>query len=305
MNFREKVKGWGRAAGRYALFTARGLIRRMPLFVFVWFKRIFIAVGRPLINKKKKLAIENLRLAFGQEKSEEEIREIAQNCFDNFGIEMVDLLYFIDRPEKMKENVRIKGKENLDAALKAGNGAILISAHFGNFIMLYLSMVQEGYPTNIIMRRTRDEEFERYISDFRDEHGLKTIYDLPPRKCVQDCIRALRGNELLFIMLDQHYGSAGRVYVDFFGRKSATATGPLVFANRTKSPILPAFIIREEDGRHTIMIDPPVELEQSGIEENSLVTGVAKLTKIIEEYVRRYPAQWGGWMHNRWKTKFS
>jgi lauroyl/myristoyl acyltransferase len=27
------------------------------------------------------------------------------------------------------------------------------------------------------------------------------------------------------------------------------------------------------------------------------------LTGIIEKYIRQYPYEWGGWMHNRWKSR--
>lgn len=307
MSFKENLKQAQRATGRYALIVIRGLVSRMPYDVYKSISGFLMFAGRPLLLKKKRIAMESLRIAYGNEKSEAELTEIANSCFENFGRGMVDLIYFIDRPDLIKEKVSFQGKEHLDAALTQGKGAILVSAHFGSFIMMYYRMVLEGYKTNVIMRRVRDAEFEKYISNFRQERGIQTIYDLPARKCVVDCIKALRNNEILFILIDQNYGSDGRVFVDFFGHDAATAAGPVVFGNRTGAPVLPTFIMKDDTldaaDRHKIVIDPPVLMETSGDEKQSVIHNVARLTKIIEKYVRLYPHEWGGWMHKRWKSR--
>jgi len=253
--------------------------------------------------------MENLHIAFSGEKSEQEIKKIAEDYFKNFGLGMIELIYFIDRPGEVFKKVSIQGKDNLDKVLSQGKGAILLSAHMGNFILMYLRMAMEGYKTNCIMRRVRDSQFEEYISKFRDENGIQTIYSLPPRQCVVKSLKCLRDNQILFIMLDQNYGDDGRVFVDFFGKPAATATGPVVFSQRSQAPILPVFIVRDGIDGYKIMIDPPVELETVSPQEAEqgaqqvLVRNVSLLTKVIQKYICLYPQEWGGWMHRRWKSK--
>ena len=292
-----------RAAGRNALFITRRIIRFLPYPVFRFFIFFFIAIGRPVIKKKKRLALENLHAAFDGEKTEQEINKIADTCFDRLGAGMIELIYFLDRPKEILEKVTIEGKETLDAALKKGQGVIFLSAHFGNFILMYLRIALAGYKTNCIMRRVRDEQFEKYISNFRNENGIQTIYSLPHRQCVGNSLKRLRDNQILFILLDQNYGEDGRVFVDFFGQPAATATGPVVFSNRSGAPILPVFIVGNGVNRYKIMIDPPVKLAAIQGGQSEMVDNVAQLTKIIEKYIRRYPHEWGGWLHRRWKSK--
>jgi len=302
MKFQGKVKSFGRSLGRHTLLTLRWIISRLPYSVYRVGAYIFFFIGHCVMINKRKIAQQNLAIALSKEKSEEEIQKIAHDCFNNFGWGMIDLIYLIDRPKMITQKVRIDGKNHLDQALQAGNGAILISAHFGNFILMYLKMVLEGYKTNVIMKRTRDEAFERDLSEFRNERGIKTIYDLPSRGCVQKCLKALRNNEILFILMDQNYGGAGRVFVDFFGEKAATATGPVVFSNRTKAPILPIFMRHGQKDQHLLVIEPPVILEQFEDEEKMMKVNIGKMSKIIESYIRQYPHEWGGWMHKRWKS---
>ena len=297
------VKKFSRALARYVFYVIRWTISHLPYPLFKLFAGFFVLLSRPLLSKKQKIAMRNLKIAFGHEYPDEKIEEIYKKCYKTFSQGMIDLIYFIDRPQQIDQKVTIEGKEHLDSVLSQGKGAIFVSAHFGNFILMYLRMVQAGYQTNVIMRRTRDEKWEGYISEFREKRGIKTIYDLPARQCVQKCLRALRNNEILFILLDQNYGGDGRVFVDFFGIKAATATGPVIFSMRTQAPILPIFIMGDGARRCKILIEPPVAVDQMANDEETIIHNIQKITKIIEKYIRERPYEWGGWMHNRWKSK--
>jgi len=303
MNFEENIKRFNRALARYAFYVIRWIISKLPYSVYKFVANFFVTLGRPLLNKKKKIAIENLYTALGDEYSGEEIKNLYKKIYKNFSRGMIDLIYLIDRPKAVGEKVTMEGKEILDDVLKEGKGAIFVSAHFGNFILMYVKMVQEGYKTNVIMRRVRDEKWEKQLSDLRAQLGVRAIYDLPPRKCVQECIRALRNNEVLFILLDQNYGGEGRIFVEFFGEQAATATGPVVFSNRTGAPILPIFIMHDGDDRHKLVINPPIALDHYDDDQEMILMNIKKITKIIEDRVRERPYEWGGWMHKRWKSR--
>lgn len=298
------LKQFYRAIGRNLLYLMRWIIKRLPYGVYRVIARFFLQIGKLVMYKKKQTALQNLKYAFGREKSNKEIKIIAKSYFQNFGRGMIDLLYYVDRQDLSDQNIRIIGQEHLDRALSKGKGVILTGGHFGNFILMYQKLVRAGYKTNVIMRRVRDMAFEQYISGLRDDSGIKTIYDLPAKKCVGESIRALRNNEVLIILLDQNYGSAGRVFVDFFGQPAATATGPAVFSMRTKAPVLPIFCLRDgTEMNFKIIIEPEIEFEEGVDEQDTILKNISKITKIIEGYVRSYPHEWGGWIHKRWKSK--
>ena len=54
--------------------------------------------------------------------------------------------------------------------------------------------------------------------------------------------------------------------------------------------------------KYILRFDPPVELVRTGDDEADAIANTAKFTRIIEDYVRRYPDQWL-WVHRRWKTR--
>jgi len=292
-----------RKLGYYSLRVTRNLIRVLPEPLFRILKSILILIGKPFLAKKKPLVLENLKKVFKDTKSEKEIKQIAQHCFDNTIADMIELIYYIDRPDKILNDVTIEGLEYLEDSIRAGNGAIMMSAHFGNFVLMLTRMVIAGYETNCITKRTRDAQFERYITKLRDHRGFKAIYALPRKRCIIESIKALRRNNLLFILFDQNFGSDGQVFVDFLGLKAATATGPVVLAQRTGAPIHPIFIISEGKQKFKIKILKPVAMKFEDGGRRELINHVAKLTGIIEDFVLKYPSQWGGWFHKRWKTK--
>lgn len=261
------------------------------------------SLGYRFAIKQRKIALESLSIAFGRDKSRQEIEKIAKDCFIFMAKSALELLFLMDKPNLLKKRVDIVGRNNLDNALSKGHGVILVSAHFGNFPLLMARLALTDYKTAGIMRPMRDSRVEKIFLAKRNRLKVKTIYSQPRRSCVNNTIEALRNNELVFIPIDQHFGTGG-VFVDFFGRKAATATGPVVLAQRTNAILIPCFIIREKDDRQKIIFESPLALGEGRSPQETIIINIQRLTDIIEFYIRKYPAEWG-WIHRRWKSKQS
>lgn len=301
MDSKKIRKSIGRFFGWLGLNFCSLIIKFIPAGYLYSFARKIAAVSYIVASKQRRIALESLSIAFGKEKSNGEIEQIARDSFMMMAKAGTELLFLMDRPSLLRKRVQISGKENLDSALSKGKGAILISAHFGNFPLLLAKLSSEGYETAGIMRQMRDERIEKNFSAKRKRLGIKTIYAQPRKACVKSSLRSLGNNELLFIPLDQNFGTGG-IFVDFFGTKAATATGPVVLALRTRAVILPCFIVRQPDDTHNIVIEPALELEEGGDYQETVMINIQRLTNIIESYIRRYPSQWS-WIHRRWKSK--
>jgi len=70
---------------------------------------------------------------------------------------------------------------------------------------------------------------------------------------------------------------------------------------QTGAPVVPVFMRPRPDGRHVLedlpVIEPPPDRK-----EETLRACTAAYTKIIEDEIRRDPAQWM-WLHKRWKSR--
>jgi len=301
MDSKKIRKSIGRFLGWLGLHFCSLIIKALPYKSRYALARGLGKLGYLLARKQRRIAFESLQIAFDKEKSFSEVRQITEDCFITMAKSAIEVISLMDRPQIIKNIVKISGEENLNNVLARGKGAILVSGHFGNFPLMLMGLASFGYKTAGIMRLMRDERAEKFFLKKRIKFGIKTIYSQPRKQCVENSIRALRDNELLFIPLDQNFGTAG-VFVDFFGHKAATATGPVVLAQRTQAAILPCFIVRQPDDTHEIVFEPPVELKQGNSPQETILINVQELTGIIENFIRKYPAQWG-WIHRRWKSR--
>ena len=287
--------------GWLALNTCSLVIKVIPERGLYAFARGLASLGYIFAGKQRRIALESLSYAFGSQMSAKEREKIARDCFIFMAKSAVELMFLMDKPQLLERRVSLEGEDNLKQALGKGCGVILVSAHFGNFPLLLGRLAKSGYKTAGIMRQMRDERVEKMFLDKRDKYGITTIYSQPRKTCVDTTIRFLRDNGIVFIPIDQNFGTAG-VFVDFFGRKAATATGPVVLANRTGAAIIPCFIIRQANDTHKIIFEKPLDLVKAEKDEETISVNIQKLTNIIEAYIRRYPAEWG-WIHRRWKSK--
>ncbi len=301
MDFKKARKGFAYFIGWVALRACSLIVSLMPEGWLYGFAKGIASLGYVFARKQRKIALQGLSIAFEKEKSPSQIRRIARDSFISMAKSAVEILYLLDKPEILKNRIVLSGKENLDAALAKNKGVILVSAHFGNFPLLLGRLSVEGYKAAGIMRPMKDKKAEEFFRGKRNRLNIQTIYSQPRNACVEATIRMLRQNSAVFIPLDQNFGTSG-VFVNFFGTQAATATGPVVLAQRTGAAILPCFIVRGKDDSQKIIFEPELTLEEGSSSEQTVHINIQKLTRIIELYIRRYPAEWG-WIHRRWKSK--
>lgn len=301
MDTKKISKSIVRFFGWLGLITCYQVVRVIPQRFIRGLGTAIGSLGYFAAGKQRRIALESLNIAFGAEKTKEELEKIAKDSFTFMAKSGLEIMHLLDHPGFLKERVEITGKEILDSALAKGKGVILVSAHFGNFPLILARLCMDGYKGAGIMRLMRDSRVEKIFLKKRQDFRVKTIYSQPRDACVHQTIAALRNNEIVFIPLDQNFGTSG-IFVDFFGRKAATAVGPVVFAQRTDSLILPCFVIRDKNDYHRIIFEPPLLLETGRNSRETILINIQKLTNIIESYIRKYPAEWG-WIHRRWKSK--
>lgn len=135
------------------------------------------------------------------------------------------------------------------------------------------------------------------MNRYRQKTGLKCI---GRGASIKGAIQCLRRNEILGILADVDTKVDG-VFVDFFGHPAYTPKGPVSIALKTGAGLLPAFMIRQKDNTHKLIIEKELKLITTGNSEEDIKINTEAFTKIIESYIRKYPDHWV-WFHDRWKT---
>jgi len=247
--------------------------------------------------KPRRIALNNLHLALGKEKSEEEIKRICLDSFKNIGKDMMEICRWNDFD--VKTFVKLEGKEYLDEALKQGKGVIALTGHLGNFPLMNARLASEGYPMSVIIKGTKNPKVAKIMNSFIDQAGVDPIPDKPRTACIAHCFKALKKNRILWLQNDIN-APGTEAWVDFFGYLVPTFKGPVVFSLRTGAPILPMFITRNAHNSHNLIIYPPFELKGKENNQEDITSNIAKLSKIVEGMIRKYPEQWW-WTHRRFK----
>jgi KDO2-lipid IV(A) lauroyltransferase len=288
--------------GRILLNSIFLIVSITPIKVLHLLTEKFGILGYKLIKPYKKRLLNHIKYAFGNEKDDKELEDICKRVSVNLVKGFFEMLHFVNAShERIRRWIEIEGKENIDKALSKGKGIILLSAHFGNFPLIGARLAADGYRISYIVNHPSDPKTAEIFDGYRSKLGVKTIPSKPRDLCARETLRALRSNEIVCIIADEDKSSKG-IYVDFFGHKAATATGPAVFAIRTGASVIPAFIVRSEDNRHKIIIDKEVDLKKTYNRKEGIIENTIIFTKIVEDYIRVYPDHWA-WHNRRWKTQ--
>jgi len=150
------------------------------------------------------------------------------------------------------------------------------------------------------MRPMDNEYLDRLIRRYRSMHGNKTV---DKDDFVRGLLAAMKAGEVVGILMDTNMTPPQGIFVDFFGTPACTASGLARIALRTDAAVVPAFTVWDPGLRkYRLRFDPAVNLIRTGDDEADIVASTQLFTKIIEDYVRRYPDQWL-WVHRRWKTR--
>lgn len=251
----------------------------------------------PLIPaKRKKMVVNNIILSL--ELTEQEALEIARKSAVRFGPMFFEVLAL---PVLTENNIAgvvcFEGEERLAAALQSGKGAILATAHSGNWELLGAALAMRGFPLVAVAQKQTSKVMDRFINELRTGAGMQIVY----KHEVRYILRILGQGKLLGLLIDQDAHGDG-IFVEFFQRIASTPQGAAVFARLKDIPIVPAFITEVSPGRHKVLIHEPVYVTKTANREADIFAATQVLTRRVEEHIRQKPAEWF-WLHNRWKTK--
>ena len=276
-----------------------GVVRLLPRRAALGFGRALGRAWATLDARHVAIAEDNLRRAFPAW-DDARVGAAARGVYAHFGRVLLDILWMSGSNRgAILRHVDVTGAEHVEAALRAGRGALLVTAHIGNW---ELHGVAHGFlfgPIGVVARPLDNPSLDARLCDFRRLPGNTVIYK---RRALAQVLGLLRENRAVAVVIDQNVQEGDGVFVDFFGRKAATTTVAAALALKTGCALVPARTALDERGRYRLVYEPPVAAEARGDRGADLVRLTQALTAVIEGWVRETPDQWL-WMHRRWKTR--
>jgi KDO2-lipid IV(A) lauroyltransferase len=294
--------GWKKFKHRLELFGVK-LLTWLPLLLpYRWSIKAGGSVGAfafDVVRIRRRVTLDNLKRAFGDTIGEAGRVRIGRRSYVNFAKSMVELASLRRlNAEKLRDLVRMHGREHLDAALAEGKGLIGVTGHFGSWELLGASAVAHGIPVDFIVADQTNSLVDEYIKGLRRSAGIGVI---AKGIAVRGVFGSLKKNRLVAILSDQDARKAG-IFVDFFGIPSSTYPGAAQFVWKTGCPMIFCSIVRREDETHDVWFNPVMRADTGAEGEGEIFRLTAALTKELEMAIRKNPDHYF-WAHRRWKTK--
>jgi KDO2-lipid IV(A) lauroyltransferase len=249
-------------------------------------------------RSRRAIAIGNIRRAFDQSAGRVDPEAVAKETFRHLGRTAFEILRLgRTRPEDLLR--LIDGGEAakwLEWANKQGQGALLVSGHFGNWELLGAWIRAMGYPVDFVVKPVRNPLVDRLYNDCRAAMDVGIIHTQVATKGI---LRSLRAKRFVAILADQYAGTEG-INVEFFGRPASTPRGPAALALKFGCPLMSGVLERLDGGRFLAHVDGPVDCSPTGDNEADVRAITQELARRLEAHVRQTPGQWL-WTHRRWR----
>lgn len=289
---------------KYSLLIGfiRFILFIVKIFPWKWTSSFCAALGVLafyIVKGERRKTISNLTIAYGEEKSEEEIYSMAKEVFMNFGRAAAELAIKMDLEDKEKyfSNVEIEGKEHSEAAYARGKGIVNLVPHLGCWEALPKAYTLLGLAAGSVVQTLKNEKLNNWIVKNREFKGFKV---LPRGSSYKTILQFLKQNNSLGMLIDVDT-NVKSVFVDFYGKPAYTPIGAAMLALDSEATVLLSTYIRTKGNRYKIIYRPPLEVTRTGDRKEDLRINTERYHKEVEELVRMYPTQWT-WMHDRWKT---
>ncbi len=305
---RYRGRSWGqrfvRSEGveRFVAAVARGLIRFVRRVGRQRATRIvsfLIRMIGPLLPENR-TAANNLAMAF-PEKSDAERAAILKGCWENFASVAVEFLFLEEMtavfdPAKPDEGpITISGIDQFVALRDDGKPAVIFTAHLANWEVLGVIATRFGLKTVLPYRAPTNAHFAEDMLSERE--ALMGTLVPNSRGAAFEIATAMEAGAHLGMLVDQKL--LGGLRVPFFGHPAPVNPLAARFARQFDCPVHGARAIRLPGGRLHLELTPPVDMPRDADGLVDIAAATAKITGVVEGWVREHPEQWL-WLHDRW-----
>jgi KDO2-lipid IV(A) lauroyltransferase len=281
-------------------YPFRLLVQRIPIALAYKLGDLIVPGYYLLAGEKRRKIARGLVSMYEGNLSPKQVSRLTYKTLDNIVKTSIDKIFY---PKFNKgyceKNIEYIGLENLDEALKAGRGVVLLHGHLGNPHLIMPAIGYKGYKLSQLASRNPPEKVDGLLGRFVNPIRHK-IYELDTAnkeklpvdfiyvdRFLRAAFETLKRNEVLLIGMDGREGIRS-VELSFLKQKAIFYTGSMKLIMRAKPVVLPTFHVRNKNNTHKIIIEKPMKIESGG-NEKDILHNIKKFVGILEEYVYKYP----------------
>ncbi len=186
---------------------------------------------------------------------------------------------------------RFDGWEHIDRAVAEGKGGLILSAHLGNWEMGGIFLTLLGYRLTVITAPDVEARLHTYRVNLRHEQRIKVVTLDDTLSSSLAVLRSLQANELVALLGDRDLFGKG-IPVTFFGRRVYFPIGPALLASLSEAPLIPTFVLMNEDDRYLCLASDPIRIQKTGNRHDDLAANTQRIADVMAKFIRAYPDQW-------------
>lgn len=249
--------------------------------------------------RRKKMSRENIMRCLNVNETEAE--RISKASTIQFGSILFEVLRFPVLKDNMKSHVKIEGlhylTDYINSPNREGKGAVIATCHSDNWELMGGAFAQYGISLVGVAKKQKSTGMDRFINEYRTLIGMHITY----KSGVREMYQMLAQGWFIGLIMDQDTSRQDGVIVKFFDEPTNYVTGAASMSRFKNVPIFPAFMHRNEDGTHTLIVQPAIYTNKTKDKREDIKQTTQQMASLIEDHIRKYPEQWF-WLHDRWKS---
>jgi len=284
----------------YLVYGLLYLLSLLPMRVLYILSDGIYFLIYPVFGYRRKVVLQNLRIAFPQ-KSEEEIRRIAKKFYKLFIDSFIETIKLLSCGSKFLEK---RFHVNWSEAIELYEQGFSCQMHLGhNFNWEWGNvLISKSVPQKVavVYMPIANKAMERLFLKLRSRTGSAMI-PATPTDAFRTALKELKNEKfLLGLVADQSPGNPSKAYwLNFFGKPTAFVTGPEKGARLNNLPVIFAVMKRTKRGHYEGIMKIATK-EPRNLKDGELTVMFARF---LEKVIQQQPENWL-WSHRRWKREW-
>lgn len=219
----------------------------------------------------------------------------AYRVFLEFAWTFTDSTQFLERQTGF--DWEFEGREYLGAISNTSTGAIVLTAHMGNYDLgSYMFSRHLNRPITTIRAPEVDPASHAYSAAQREriDSRFRVLYNTDPTTLAYQLVEVIGDGQIVAIQGDRALPGVPAREITMFGARTSLPIGPFALAMATRVPIHPMFIARIGRRRYRVIAMAPITcVRSSGVSrDDAIADAMNEWVASLELVITRHWYQW-------------
>ncbi len=179
------------------------------------------------------------------------------------------------------------GVELLKETLAAKKGAVLISAHMGNFEIAeyFFSEIDLDFQINLVTIDQEDTAIKAYLERIK-KPSVKLILIKEDMSHIFEINEALSKNEVVCFTGDRYVQGSKFLEDELLGETARFPAGPFMIASRLGVPVIYVYVMKEDNLHYHLYA------REAKVKHRDAKGLLRSYTDHLQQMIEKYPLQW-------------